>query len=192
MRLWIAALGAKPRAAFEELAGLYLERTAPYVSGVEAPVFKSEEALWAAVEKERARTAPQVVLLDERGKQMTSEEFAQWLGRERDAGRQLMIFAVGPADGWGKQGTGYRVQETAISGMAVSETTASKRTVSRKTVSARATHQRGNGASRPGEVMSLSLGKMTMAHELARVVLCEQVYRALTILAGHPYHRGRP
>jgi len=36
----------------------------------------------------------------------------------------------------------------------------------------------------------ISLGKMTLAHEVARVVLLEQVYRAFTILKGHPYHSG--
>ena len=36
----------------------------------------------------------------------------------------------------------------------------------------------------------ISFGRITLPHELARVILAEQVYRALTILAGHPYHSG--
>jgi len=38
--------------------------------------------------------------------------------------------------------------------------------------------------------LTLSLGPMTLAHGLARVVLSEQIYRAVTILTGHPYHRA--
>lgn len=152
MKLCIAAVGARPRDAFDGLARLYLDRIAPLLPGggrqtIEAPVYRTEDALWAAVERERTRTAPLVVLLDERGPTMSSEAFAQWLGRERDQGRQLLIFAIGPGDGW----------------------------------SADARQRAGS---------TLSLGPMTLAHELARVVLCEQIYRALTILAGHPYHRA--
>jgi 23S rRNA (pseudouridine1915-N3)-methyltransferase len=175
MRIWIAAVGTKPRAGFEELAQMYLERIAGYLggastlrggakAGVEAPMFRSEEALWQAVEREHAKTLPLVVLLDERGKSMRSEAFAAWLGRERDEGRQLVIFAVGPADGW-EQGSELRAQSTGKRGKV-------------------------QGPPTGRDCLLLSLGPMTMAHELARVAIAEQVYRALTILAGHPYHRG--
>jgi 23S rRNA (pseudouridine1915-N3)-methyltransferase len=38
--------------------------------------------------------------------------------------------------------------------------------------------------------LQMSLGAITLPHGLARIVLAEQLYRAATILSGHPYHRG--
>ena len=37
--------------------------------------------------------------------------------------------------------------------------------------------------------LQLSLGAMTMPHMIARIILIEQIYRAQTIIAGHPYHK---
>ncbi len=38
--------------------------------------------------------------------------------------------------------------------------------------------------------LTLSLGAMTWPHQLARIMAAEEIYRAVTILSGHPYHRG--
>lgn len=49
----------------------------------------------------------------------------------------------------------------------------------------------GHGAEAvQGAALKLSLGAMTLPHGIARAVLIEQLYRAATILSGHPYHRA--
>jgi 23S rRNA (pseudouridine1915-N3)-methyltransferase len=109
--------------------------------------FRDDEALFAFIARKRARIPAWLVLLDSRGEALSSEELATWLGARRDAGQQMIVFAVGPASGW-------------------------------------------SDPARSQAQSTLSLGRITLPHELARLVLAEQLYRAFTILAGHPYHTG--
>jgi 23S rRNA (pseudouridine1915-N3)-methyltransferase len=44
-------------------------------------------------------------------------------------------------------------------------------------------------AIKSGAALLLRLSALTLPHALAQVVLCEQLYRAATLLTGHPYHR---
>jgi 23S rRNA (pseudouridine1915-N3)-methyltransferase len=150
MKITFAAISARSMRAKSEAADRlhldYVERASRYVLS-ESRVFDSEAGLFEWVDRQSGRTPAYMVLLDSRGRELTSEEFAERIGRVRDDGVQRLVFAIGPADGW--------------------------------TAGAR---QRAN--------LLLSLGRMTLPHQLAGVVLAEQVYRALTILAGHPYHSG--
>ena len=148
MQIALAHIGPRPTSKdpFEGLAAMYLERCAAHVR-CQSESFRSEDALFAWTDRQQRRSAVILVLLDSRGKQMTSENFAEWLGRQRDNGAQQIVFAIGPADGWSE-------------------------------------------SSRRRATLLLSLGSLTLAHALARVVLAEQLYRAFTILTGHPYHSG--
>ncbi len=140
------------KARFEELVRLYFDRISAWHT-IQSEVFSTETDFLSWMERQRraGRVPIFPVLLESRGKGLSSREFAAWLGARRDQGVQHIVFAIGPADGW--------------SAAALELVT-----------------QRGG--------MLLSLGPMTMAHELARLVLAEQIYRACTILAGHPYHTG--
>ena len=150
MKLQLASIASRPGSGPAQiLLEDYLRRIQPYLA-VEAPVYRSEEALFAALAKLKARTAPVVLLLDSRGDTLSSESLAQLLDSHKAAATQHLVFAIGPAGGW--------------STPARSDARAHNRL--------------------------LSLGSMTLPHELARVVLAEQLYRAATILAGHPYHSG--
>jgi 23S rRNA (pseudouridine1915-N3)-methyltransferase len=141
-----AKSAASSLAGFDSLTQVYLERCSPFAQ-CKSEAFRTEEALLAWLGRQQGRTAAVFVLLDSRGRQMTSEAFAAWLGARRDLGAQHIVFAIGPADGWSQ-------------------------------------------AARDRAQLLLSLGPMTLAHSLARLVMAEQLYRAFTILSGHPYHTG--
>lgn len=148
MQLTMAHIGgaAGARDPFEALTRMYMERCSSYVRW-NTEAFRTERAFLDWVGRQAGRTTPIAALLDSRGRAMSSEAFAAWVGGRRDQGAQHLVFAIGPASGWSEE--------------------------------ARAQAQ-----------LLLSLGPMTLAHALARVVLAEQIYRAFTILAGHPYHCG--
>ena len=146
MKLKVAWIGKTREPAIQALTAEYLKRLSAY-SQLEPLALGSEAALLNLATPSANRPPARVVLLDSRGKQFTSEEFARFLEEQQNRGSQPLLFAVGPANGFSEQ--------------------------ARKAAS-----------------VLVSLGKMTLPHELARVVLLEQLYRAFTILKGHPYHLG--
>jgi 23S rRNA (pseudouridine1915-N3)-methyltransferase len=146
VKLQIAWIGKTKEPAIQSLTAEYLRRISRHVPS-ESHELPAEGALFKLAEHSSGRTKPVLILLDARGRQFTSEEFAQVLRDQQDRGTQNLLFAVGPADGFSDQARG-------------------------------------------AADLILSFGKMTLAHELARIVLLEQIYRAFTILKGHPYHTG--
>ena len=146
MKLTVAWIGKTKELAIQSLTEEYLKRLSRY-GDVQGMAVRDESALLKLGSREARHTRHTLVLLDSRGKQLSSEEFAEFLGNHQDRNPLPLLFAVGPANGFTEEA-----------------------------------RQEAN--------LLLSLGKMTVAHELARVVLLEQLYRAFTILKGHPYHLG--
>jgi len=146
VKLQIAWFGKTKDPAIQSLTDEYLRRLSRYAE-VQGMALKDESALLKLCGREARPLRHSLVLLDSRGKQLSSEEFAEFLRNHQDRNPLPLLFAVGPANGF--------TAETRLEAN-----------------------------------LLLSLGKMTLAHELARVVLLEQLYRAFTILKGHPYHLG--
>ena len=159
MRLSVHAVGRMKAGPERELADRYFGRLAkagPAIgldfSGI-AEIAESrardtderrrEEA--AALATHRADAA--LFLLDERGRNPSSEDFAALIARLRDEGRKHLVLAIGGPDGH-------------------------------------------DAASRDAADYIVSFGAQTWPHQLVRVMLAEQLYRAATILSGHPYHRA--
>ena len=146
MKLTIAWIGKTKNPAIQSLTDEYVKRLRQFAE-VEGVSLKDETALLKLCGRDGRGARRGLVLFDSRGRQLSSEEFAQFLRERQERNPVPMVFAIGPADG---------VSETAL--------------------------KQADSV--------VSLGKMTIAHELARVVVLEQIYRAFTILKGHPYHLG--
>ena len=86
-----------------------------------------------------------VTLLDERGKEFTSREFANYIDKKMVTLPKNLIFVIGGPYGFSQE-----------------------------------MYDRANE--------KLSLSKMTFSHEMIRLFFIEQIYRAMTILKGEPYH----
>ena len=160
MRLLIAAVGRLKQGPEQDLFAHYIARAdtagrklglGPLTSIEISESRKETQALRLAAEAAsllaKSGSAQTVICLDPKGKELSSEKFAQTLAKYRDGGTQNLAFLSGGADGLGEEALA-----------------------------------KAN--------LRLSLGPMILPHGLARIVLAEQIYRAETILAGHPYHRG--
>jgi len=159
MRIGIFAVGRLKAGPEKDLAARYLDRFAKagpaigleFLRVVEiaesragnAATRKREEA--AMLEKSFPDGA-MVIALDERGKALDSQEFADFLGDLRDRGQRDIAIVIGGADGFDPD-LRQRAQAT------------------------------------------LNLGRLTWPHQLVRILIAEQLYRSVTILSGHPYHR---
>jgi 23S rRNA (pseudouridine1915-N3)-methyltransferase len=91
-------------------------------------------------------TGTVLVMLDEKGEQLSSMQFAKKLERWRDDGRRETRFLIGAADGF-------------------------------------------DDATRAEADLLIAFGNCTWPHMMARALLAEQLWRATSILANHPYHR---
>ncbi len=138
-RVLILAEGRRADPLSRQLCGEYYKRCSRTFT-VEEKLVKDRAALRAALPKQATH-----IMLDERGEQLTSRQFAQqfrtWMERA-----PRLAFVIGGADGLGDE---LRSQADAI----------------------------------------ISLGPMTFAHRLVRILLAEQLYRAVSINQGSPYHR---
>lgn len=138
MLLHIVARGKIGRSPEAELVERYLKRISWRTKVTELP--------------DRGGRAPEpssasmTVVLDERGKSLSSIDFARTLERWRDDGKREVRFLIGAADGH-------------------------------------------DAADRADADLLLSFGAATWPHLLARAMLAEQLFRATSILANHPYHR---
>lgn len=139
MLLHVIARGKIGRSPEAELVARYEKRIGWPVRLTELPENGGRVA--------EPQTPFRTVLLDEKGRDLASEELAVRLEKWRDGGIRECRFVIGAADGHSDE-------------------------------------ERGEAD------LLLAFGKATWPHLMVRAMLMEQLFRATSILAGHPYHRA--
>jgi len=160
MQISLIAVGRMKKGPEQELCQRYCDRFAKIGASVGLTftgVKEIAESQASTAEQRRQQEGSQLqenrstntglILLDERGKDLSSSQLANWIGQRRDDGVKALLFALGGPDGHAQQ-----------------------------------LHSQTD--------LLLSFGRATWPHQLARILLAEQLYRAATILSGHPYHRN--
>jgi 23S rRNA (pseudouridine1915-N3)-methyltransferase len=152
MKITIAAIGKDRHSSSTDNLFKEYKKRIPWI--VELKEFEERKSLppQQLMEKEAelllssVHSGAKVIALDERGQNISSEEFAALIAKWQEQGCSNIAFLIGGAAGHGEE-----VRKRAD--------------------------------------FTLSLGKMTWPHMMVRALLSEQLYRAYTILTGHPYHK---
>lgn len=155
MKITLLCIGRTRDELMAQATERYIKRVNHYI-GFEfqvLPDIKGTGKMTEELQKEREGAAMLatlqptdfVILLDERGRELTSREFAASIERHMGSGLKRLVYVIGGPYGFSP-----------------------------------AMYDRANG--------KVSLSRMTFSHEMVRVFFAEQVYRAMTILRGEPYH----
>lgn len=155
MKIQLLAVGKTSTSYISEGIERYVKRLSHYIPFelTIVPDIKTSKSMTEDVQKQREGEAmlrlfapgDYVVLLDERGAEMTSREFAGFIDRRMSTINRNIWFVIG-----GPYGFSAEVYNRADS--------------------------------------KLSFSRMTFSHEMIRLFFVEQLYRAMTILRGEPYH----
>ncbi len=101
MKIKVAWIGKTKEPAIQALTDDYLKRLSRYADAA-GLALKDESAVLALARGERQKERHKLVLLDSRGKQLSSEELAKFLEREQVQSLPL-LFAIGGADGFSEE-----------------------------------------------------------------------------------------
>lgn len=155
MKITLLTVGKTNDLSFKNAISEYQKRLKFYISFdiEEIPCLKNTKNLTEDNQKQKEgelilrylQAEDEVVLLDDKGSEFSSKQFASYIEKKTTSGLKHLVFVVGGPYGFSQE-----------------------------------VYQRAND--------KVSLSRMTFSHQMVRLVFTEQLYRAMTILKGEPYH----